>query len=114
MQFLRVLSGHQLEVQSVSISHDGNYVISVSRDKTICIYGMLIQVPLQVLHRLEGHLDAVTSVVISQHGTRLVSGSNLKDTTVRIWDAAADIGTVLHELKRHSVFTFRPISSDVE
>ncbi|KAL2885800.1 Vegetative incompatibility protein HET-E-1 [Ceratocystis lukuohia] len=49
------------------------------------------------LQTLEGHHDRVTSVVFSNDGQRLASGSD--DKTVKIWDATS--GTCLHTLKGH-------------
>ncbi|RYN87201.1 Vegetative incompatibility protein [Alternaria tenuissima] len=50
------------------------------------------------LHTLEGHSNAVSSVVFSHDSTRLASASY--DRTVKMWDAST--GACLHTLEGHS------------
>jgi WD40 repeat protein/uncharacterized caspase-like protein len=40
----------------------------------------------RLLHKLEGHTDGVRSVLFSQDGARVLSGS--EDTTIKLWEAA--------------------------
>jgi hypothetical protein len=64
-------------------------------DKTVRIWDSSTGEELQ---KLEGHSGLVTSVAISNDGTRIVSGS--RDETVRIWDSST--GEELQKLEGHS------------
>jgi WD40 repeat protein len=75
----QTLTGHDDIVQSVSISPDGNTLVSGSDDNTIKIWDLATGQLRQTL----GHDDIVQSVSISPDGSTLVSGS--ADRTIKIW-----------------------------
>ncbi len=52
----------------------------------------------ELLQRLEGHTDRVTSVCFSPDGAQIVSG--IKDHTVRVWSASS--GELLQTLEGHT------------
>ena len=76
------LSGHTLDVNSISFKSDGSKIASGSDDQTIKIWdvntGLLI-------NTLTGHSSFVKSVSFSPDGNLIASGSS--DQTVKIWDA---------------------------
>jgi len=81
----RRLKGHNDEINTLTISPEGKYIISGSEDKTIKIWdtesGRLIKT-------LKGHKDAVKSVAISPDGRYIVSVS---DKTIKIWNLFSGI-----------------------
>ena len=82
------LSGHALEVSSISFNHDSTRLASGSGDKTIKIWdGNATGTGATPLATLSGHTERVTSVDYNHDGTRLASGSD--DFTVKIWDGNA-------------------------
>lgn len=79
-ELLRTLQGHSGWVQSVAISHDGQFIASGSNDKTIKIWSWETG---KLLTTFTGHLGSVNSVAFSPDRLFLVSGSD--DKTVKIW-----------------------------
>ena len=78
---LRVLSGHEDEVNRCAVSPDSRYVISASADKTLKVWEVETGCELQ---SVEGHTGRVNACAISGDGT-LVSASS--DRTLKVWDA---------------------------
>jgi WD40 repeat protein len=74
------LNRHEMAVDMVAFSPDGNWILSAGADRTI--KGGDIATGSQVLS-LKGHSDAVTSVAFSPDGTQIVSGS--RDKTLKVW-----------------------------
>jgi WD40 repeat protein len=82
-EFLTALEGHRGQVNSIATR--GSLIVSGSDDMYVHVWnGNLLQHTL-LGHRLRG---LVTSVDVSQSGTRIASGSF--DDTVRIWDLISD------------------------
>ena len=79
-----IFNGHISEVNSVSYSPDGKYVVSASKDETIRLWesssGRCVRI-------LEGHTDAVWSASFSPNGKYIISTSN--DKTARIWESSS-------------------------
>ena len=73
--------GHSSGVDTVTISPNGKYIISGSRDSTIKIWDIKTE---KCLKTLEGHKYSVNSVAISPNGKYIVSGSS--DSTIKIWN----------------------------
>ena len=78
---VRIFSGHEGYVNSVSISADGKRLASGSNDKTARLWDTETGKEIQ---RFVGHEELVSSVSLSADGKRLASGSG--DKTVRLWD----------------------------
>lgn len=76
---VRVLSGHQRDVNSFVVTPRGGQVISGSSDNTLCIWDFTTR----DRRRLTGHLDWVRSVALHPDGHLVASGS--ADHTVRLW-----------------------------
>ena len=89
------LEGHTQLVWSVTFSHNGQFLVSGSKDMSVRIWNMAT---CNTRYMLMGHTSDVMSVAISRDDKFVVSGSN--DRTVRIWDTA--MGEPLHELKGHA------------
>lgn len=84
-----VKAGQQLRKKGcndgmASFSPDGKYIISISDNKEIHIWDPH---SLEILQKLEGHTDYITSINISPNSNYLVSASS--DNTIRIWDIKA-------------------------
>ena len=78
---VRIFSGHEGYINSVSISADGKRLASGSNDKTARLWDTETGKEIQ---RFVGHEELVSSVSLSADGKRLASGSG--DKTVRLWD----------------------------
>jgi WD40 repeat protein len=79
---VKVLTGHNSSVHSVSTSSDGTRIVSGSLDKTVRIWDA--ETGQQVGEPLRGHDNAVNSVTVSADGMWIVSGSG--DQTIRVWN----------------------------
>jgi WD40 repeat protein len=100
------LLGHDSSVLSVSISSDGQTLVSGSLDNTIKIWNLETG---ELRRTLTGHDSSVYSVSISSDGQTLVSGSD--DKTIKIWNL--ETGELRRTLTGHdsSVYSVS-ISSD--
>jgi WD40 repeat protein len=75
------LRRHENDVTAVTISPDGQTIISGSRDKTVRLWNLQNDSTNQTL---VGHSSDVTAVAISPDGQTIISAST--DNTVRLWD----------------------------
>lgn len=75
--------GHTKVVSTVAFSHDSDFIVSGSIDRTIRVWHLASRV---CKHVLEGHQRGLYSVVFSNDDTRIASAA--ADDTVRVWDAA--------------------------
>jgi WD repeat-containing protein 26 len=75
------LSDHTDEVWFVSFSHDGRWLASSSKDKSIILYNTQ---SFEVKHRLLGHSDGVGHVAWSPDDKLLLSSS--QDHKAKLWD----------------------------
>lgn len=75
------LTDHTDTVNCLTISPDGQTLVSGSADQTIKIWSLN---PGRHLHTLEGHSGTVNCVAISPDGQTLVTGS--ADQTIKIWN----------------------------
>ncbi len=73
-------------VTSASLSADGRYALSGSRDKTLKFWDVETG---KCLRTFEGHGDAVNSVVLSADGRYALSGSH--DKTLKLWRLIWDL-----------------------
>ena len=96
LETLYTLSGHAHSVNYTSFSPDGQYIISVSHDKTARIWDSKSR---KCLNVLEGHTSGVNHASFSPNG-KLVASSSY-DGTIRIWDVAT--GYCLQVLETASV-----------
>ena len=92
---VRILKGHENQVNSVAISPDGKFIVSGSNDNSLRIWETESGNCLKIL---EGHSDIVSRVALSSNGKFIVSGSN--DKSLRIWETES--GNCLKILEGHS------------
>ncbi|WP_249370341.1 NB-ARC domain-containing protein [Acaryochloris marina] len=78
---VRTLTGHTSHVTGVSISPDGQTVVSASGDNTLKVWDLETG---QEQRTLTGHTSHVTGVSISPDGQTVVSASS--DHTLKVWD----------------------------
>ena len=78
--------GHTDEINSVAFAPSNQHLVSVSDDDTAIIWDIASG---RVLWRLEGHRGAVRRVAYSPDGSRIATGSDSEDGSVKIWDASS-------------------------
>ncbi|MEG3918531.1 AAA family ATPase [Microcoleus sp. T3_A4] len=89
------LQGHTGGIRAVTITPDGQQIISASADHTIKIWDLLRGMELAAL---KGHTDEVRGLVVLPDGQRLLSSS--WDGTLKIWDLQRAV--VLCTLEGHT------------
>jgi WD40 repeat protein len=72
--------GHADRIAAVSLSADGKYALSGSRDCRIKLWNLIVG---QCVRTLTGHMDGVNAVSLSADSKYALSGSN--DRTVKLW-----------------------------
>jgi WD40 repeat protein len=77
------LEGHTGPVMSVTVTGDGQHVVSGSEDNTVKVWDLSSG---RLLRSLEGHTGKVTSVAVTGDGQHIASGSS--DKTVKVWEIA--------------------------
>jgi F-box and WD-40 domain protein CDC4 len=91
--FIRALTGHQHSVRAIAAHADT--LVSGSYDCTVRVWKISTG---ETVHRLQGHIQKVYSVVLDNERNRCISGS--MDNMVKIW--SLDTGSLLHTLDGHS------------
>ena len=91
----KTLTSHLSYVNTISISPDGQILVSGSADKTIKIWNLSTG---QEIRTLKGHSQPINSLAISPDGQTLVTGS--ADKTIKIWNLSN--GQEIRTLKGHS------------
>ncbi len=77
------LKGHGGPIKAISISPDGEHVLTASFDYSI-IYWRITEDKVELIHRLEGHDAAVNNVIFVPERGEAISVSD--DGTLGIWD----------------------------
>ncbi len=72
--------GHNLIIQALSFSSDGQYIASGGADHTIKIWRTS---DYKLVRTLTGHTDKIRRICFSQDGEKLISSGD--DLTIRIW-----------------------------
>ncbi|BAY39224.1 WD-40 repeat protein [Nostoc sp. NIES-2111] len=75
------LFSHVDAVWAVTLSQDGQTLVSASADKTIKVWNLETW---KVIATLEGHTDTVRAIALSSDDQTLISAGG--DNTIRIWD----------------------------
>lgn len=90
---VEVLKGHDAEVNYLDISHDGNYMVSASKDKTGIIWDLKSKKMITQLSHIACapyNIDCnVISANFSNKGENVVTTSS--DRVVRVWDLAGNM-----------------------
>ncbi len=86
-QPIRTLAGHSAEVDGVIFSPDGKMVVSGSKDTMIKFWNRETGV---LMRTLTGHTGRVESLAFSPDGRILATGGGGGDTSIRVWDVAAN------------------------
>ena len=81
----KTLTGHQVEVWSISFSPDGKTLASASGDKTVRLWDVAAG---KAIKTLLGHQGQVRSISFSPDGKTLASASY--DKTVMLWNLDLD------------------------
>jgi len=71
-------------VDAIAWSADGRFIVSGSKDTTVCLWNADNGQAVRTLH---GHTQGVRAVLITPDGRSIVSGGD--DGTVRFWDVEA-------------------------
>jgi WD40 repeat protein len=77
---LRVLKGHQQQINSLDISRDGGLVVTASDDETARLWDVETG---KEVYTLTGHRGVVHQAVFSRDGNRVATAS--ADGTARVW-----------------------------
>lgn len=96
--FCTILKGHTNwlnYVLSVAFSHDSNYILTGSEDRTARLWDRKTG---QTIAILAGHIGSVRAVIFSECGNYSLTGSN--DKTARLWDLAT--GQTIRVLEGHT------------
>ncbi|KAK2776969.1 SCF ubiquitin ligase complex subunit cdc4 [Emmonsiellopsis sp. PD_33] len=91
--FVRALTGHGHSVRAIA-AH-GDTLVSGSYDCTVRVWKISTG---EAVHRLQGHVLKVYSVVLDHKRNRCISGS--MDNMVKVW--SLETGAVLYNLEGHS------------
>eukprot|EP00505_MAST-04D_sp_SCG-Rhode-Island_P005213 Stramenopile-MAST_4_protein_5213 len=91
----QTLLGHSGNVNSVSFSPDGAWIVSGSDDKTVKVWSVVSG---ECVTTFEGHSGWVNSVSFSPDGASIVSGS--RDKTVKAW--SVESGECVTTFEGHS------------
>jgi WD40 repeat protein len=75
------LVGHTDAIEALTITADGNRIISGSHDTTIKIWNLAIG---KEDFTLNGHTYRITALAVTPDSKRVISGSY--DTTIKVWD----------------------------
>lgn len=76
-----IMRGHECFINSIQFSHDGNSIVSASKDHTIMVWDTKTGVSKTII----GHSDGVKSASFSPDDKNIVSTS--LDRTIKIWNA---------------------------
>jgi WD40 repeat protein len=90
---IRTLTGHQDVINSVVISHDRQYIISCSSDKTIKIWDLVTG---ELTYTFTGHKNSINAVAISHDDRYIVSGSYEE---IKLWNLQSQ--HLVYNLREH-------------
>jgi hypothetical protein len=76
-----LLTGHTGSVRAITLTPDGNHLVSGSSDKSIRFWELETG---RELLTLTGHTDAIKVLAVTPNGKQLITGSS--DNTYKIWD----------------------------
>jgi WD40 repeat protein len=96
--------GHSKEVQSVSFSPDGHYLVSAGQDKTVKLWDMATSREMRTFR----HEETVGSAAFSPDGRHILSGD--WDGKMRLWDIKT--GKIIMSLAHPSMVVTVAFSSD--
>lgn len=75
------LAKHTAFINALTFSHNGNWLVSGSSDKSIIIWDVKNR---KIQRQISKHNEAVTAIALSPNGKKIASSS--ADHTVRVWD----------------------------
>ena len=81
-----MLTGHNHFVEDVVISMDGQFALTASCDKSLCLWDLNTGV---AARRFFGHTKDVLSVAFSANNRQIVSGS--RDKSIKLWNTLGEL-----------------------
>jgi eukaryotic-like serine/threonine-protein kinase len=86
-QEVRCFKGHRGWVNAVAFLPDGRRAVSAGNDGSMLLWD--IEDARKVLRVFDGHVDRVTCVACSRDGRLAITGADLRDKTLRLWQLPA-------------------------
>jgi guanine nucleotide-binding protein subunit beta-2-like 1 protein len=103
----RLLQGHNHFVEDVVISMDGQFALSGSSDKSLCLWELSSGA---AARRFFGHKNDVLSVAFSQNNRQIVSGS--RDKSIKLWNTLGELKYTIEDAHSEWVSCVRFVPSN--
>jgi WD40 repeat protein len=95
-----ILPGHRGAIAAVTVSPDGQYLVTGSSDRTVRVWEYATG---QLKHNLEGHQKSLSAIAVTPDSKQLVTVSH--DSTVRVWNLETGALRLVLEGHQGSIYT---------